>query len=44
MEDAPAAFGLAIANDRYGIGWLPQVVVPSFRNTLRYLADFQLGP
>jgi RHS repeat-associated protein len=44
LADTPAAFGLAIANSQYGAGWLPQVVVPSFRSDLRYLADFPLGP
>ncbi len=44
LEDTPAAFGLAIANVDNGAGWLPQVVVPSFQTTLRYLADFPLAP
>jgi hypothetical protein len=44
MEDTPAAFGLAIANPQYGAGWLPQIVVPSFRTNLRYLGDYPLGP
>ncbi|HKX58891.1 MAG TPA: RHS repeat-associated core domain-containing protein [Steroidobacteraceae bacterium] len=43
IEDAPAAFALAIANPGHGSGWLPQVVVPSYMTTLRYLNDFPLG-
>ncbi|MGH8130065.1 MAG: RHS repeat-associated core domain-containing protein [Steroidobacteraceae bacterium] len=43
LEDTQAAFGLALANIDYGAGWLPQVVVPSFQTTLRYLDDFPLG-
>jgi hypothetical protein len=44
LEDTPAAFALAIANQGHGTGWLPQVVVPSYMTTLRYLNDFPLGP
>ncbi|HEX9851414.1 MAG TPA: RHS repeat-associated core domain-containing protein, partial [Woeseiaceae bacterium] len=44
LEDTQAAFGLAVANAGYGAGWLPQVVVPSYQRTLRYLEDFPLGP
>lgn len=44
LEDTPAAFGLAIANVDNGAGWLPQIVVPSFQTTLRYLSDFPLAP
>jgi hypothetical protein len=44
LEDTPAAFGLAIANGHAGHGWLPQVVVPAYRDVLRYLDDFPLGP
>ena len=44
MEDTPAAFALALANQTHGSGWLPQVVVPSYMTTLRYLNDFPLGP
>ncbi|HEU4689203.1 MAG TPA: RHS repeat-associated core domain-containing protein [Vicinamibacterales bacterium] len=43
LEETPAAFGLAITNSGYGNGWLPQVVVPSYQTTLRYLGDFPLG-
>jgi len=42
-EDTPAAFGLAIENTAYGSGWLPQIVVPSYQTSLRYLGDFPLG-
>jgi RHS repeat-associated protein len=44
MEESPAAFGLALANMKHGDGWLPQVVVPSYESSLRYLNDFPLGP
>ncbi len=44
MEDTQAAFALALANPKYGDGWLPQVVVPSYKTTLRFLIDFPLGP
>jgi RHS repeat-associated protein len=44
IEDTPAAFGLAIANTKLGPGWLPQVVVPSYASSLRYLDDYPLGP
>ena len=44
MEDTPAAFALALANGKHGPGWLPQVVVPSYMTSLRYLNDFPLGP
>ena len=44
LEDTPAAFALAVANPTHGHGWLPQVVVPSYRNSLQYLGDFPLGP
>ncbi len=44
IEDTPAAFGLAIANTEHGPGRLPQVVVPSFESSLRYLGDYPLGP
>jgi RHS repeat-associated protein len=44
LDDTPAAFGLALANAQYGAGRFPQVVVPSFDSTLRFLADFPLGP
>jgi RHS repeat-associated protein len=43
LEDTPAAFGLAIENAGYGNGWFPQVVVPSYQTTLKYLGDFPLG-
>jgi hypothetical protein len=44
LEDTPAAFGLAIRNADYGAGWLPQVVVPSFEASLRYMGIVPLGP
>jgi RHS repeat-associated protein len=44
IDDTPAAFALAIANPAHGHGWLPQVVVPSYRNSLQYLGDFSFGP
>ncbi len=44
IEDTPAAFGLALANLDNGIGGLPQVVVPSYLTSLRYLTDFALSP
>ncbi len=44
MEDTQAAFALALANPKYGDGWLPQVIVPSYKTTLRFLTDFPLGP
>jgi hypothetical protein len=44
LEDTPAAFALAVANPAHGRGWLPQLVVPSYRNSLQYLGDFPLGP
>jgi hypothetical protein len=43
-EDIPAAFGIAIANSKHGSGWLPQVVVPSYQTSLRYILDFPIGP
>jgi RHS repeat-associated protein len=43
LEDTPAAFGLAIENAGYGHGRFPQVVVPSYQTTLKYLGDFPLG-
>ncbi len=42
--DTQAAFGLAIANTDHGIGWLPQVVVPSYQQSLRLLEVIPLGP
>ncbi len=44
MADSPAAFGLAIANTDHGAGWLPQVVVPSFQTSLRFLEELPIGP
>jgi RHS repeat-associated protein len=44
LEDTPAAFGLALENARHGTGWLPQIVVPSYETSLRYVGDFPLGP
>jgi hypothetical protein len=44
MEDTPAAFGRALANIDNGFGGYPQIVVPSFRTSLRYLQDFALAP
>lgn len=44
LEDTPAAFALAIANTTHGPGWLPQIVVPSYISSLRYLEDLPLGP
>jgi RHS repeat-associated protein len=44
VDDTQAAFGLTIANPQYGPGWLPQIVVPSFQSSLRFLGDFPLGP
>jgi len=44
LEDTQAAFALAIANTGNGHGWLPQIVVPSYQTSLRYLGDFPLGP
>jgi RHS repeat-associated protein len=44
IDDVPAAFGIAIANSRHGSGWLPQVVVPSYQTSLRYILDFPIGP
>jgi hypothetical protein len=43
-EDTPAAFGLALANVENGLGGLPQIVVPSYLTSLRYLNDFPLAP
>jgi hypothetical protein len=43
LEDTPAAFALALANLRHGHGSLPQVVVPSYMQSIRYLNDFPLG-
>ncbi len=43
-EDTHAAFGLALANIDYGAGRLPQVVVPSYETSIRFLADYPLGP
>ncbi len=44
IDDTPAAFGLALANVDNGSGGLPQIVVPSYMTSLRYLTDFPLGP
>jgi hypothetical protein len=44
VADTPAAFGLAIANIEYGAGWLPQVVVPSYATSLKFITDLPLGP
>jgi hypothetical protein len=44
LDDTPAAFALTIANPKYGPGWLPQIVVPSFQSSLRFLADFPMSP
>jgi len=44
IEDTHAAFGLALANPKHGNGWLPQLVVPSYKTSLRFLNDFPLGP
>jgi RHS repeat-associated protein len=44
LSDTPAAFALATANSTHGHGWLPQVVVPSYRSSLQYLGDFALTP
>jgi RHS repeat-associated protein len=43
-EDTQAAMGLAIANVDYGTGWLPQVVVPSYEASLRFLREIALVP
>jgi len=44
MADTPAAFALALANVEHGAGWLPQVVVPSYVTSLRFITDLPLGP
>jgi hypothetical protein len=44
LEDTPAAFGMARANYQNGAGGYPQIVVPSYQSSLRYLFDFALGP
>jgi RHS repeat-associated protein len=44
VEDTQAAFALTIANPQFGPGWLPQIVVPSYRNSLQLLYDYPLGP
>jgi RHS repeat-associated protein len=44
LDDTPAAFALATANTTHGHGWLPQVVVPSYRSSLQFLGDVPLGP
>lgn len=44
VEDTPAAFGVALANIKNGAGGYPQIVVPSYRTSLRYLEDFALAP
>jgi hypothetical protein len=44
IEDTPAAFGLALVNLKNGAGGYPQIVVPSFRTSLRYLQNFALAP
>jgi RHS repeat-associated protein len=44
LDDTPAAFGLARANFQNGAGGYPQIVVPSYETSLRYLFDFSLGP
>jgi hypothetical protein len=44
LNDTPAAFALAIANPAHGNGWLPQLVVPSYLTSLKFLDDFALGP
>jgi hypothetical protein len=44
IEDTPAAFGLALANIDNGIGGLPQIVVPSYMTSLRFVNDFPLAP
>jgi len=44
IEDTPAAFGLALANFKHGAGGYPQIVVPSYSTSLRYLTDFPLAP
>ncbi|MDH4259571.1 MAG: hypothetical protein OEW16_04630 [Gammaproteobacteria bacterium] len=44
IEDTPAAFALAIANVKYGAGWFPQVVVPSFEVSMRFLREVPLVP
>jgi RHS repeat-associated protein len=44
LEDTQAAFGLALANAANGAGGYAQIVVPSFRTSLRYLTDFALAP
>jgi hypothetical protein len=43
-ENTRAAFGLAIANMDHGTGWLPQVVVPSYQSSLRFLEILPIGP
>jgi RHS repeat-associated protein len=44
IADTPAAFGLALRNADHGDGWLPQIVVPSFETSLRFIDDFGIGP
>jgi hypothetical protein len=44
LDDTPAAFGLARANFQNGAGGYPQIVVPSYESSLRYLFDFSLEP
>ena len=44
VDETSAAFGLAIANTAYGTGRLPQVVVPSYETSLRFVLDFPIEP
>lgn len=44
IEDAPAAFGRALANPQHGAGRFPQVVVPNYGDVLRPLNYIPLGP
>lgn len=44
IDDTPAAFGLAIQNPIHGGGWLPQIVVPSYETSLRFIGSVHLVP
>jgi hypothetical protein len=44
IDDTAAAFGIALANGGFGKGWLPQVFIPGFEDSLRFLGVFPLKP
>ncbi len=43
LQNTPTAFGRALANPQHGVGRLPQLVVPDYKNVLRPIYSVPLG-